>query len=63
MRTKALMPVNTLVTRSDSRAPRVSAPVGKMEYESQNNKIHRDRTQTSGYQGLGVVGLGHMYGQ
>ena len=33
MRTKTLMPVNTLVTRSDSRAPRASAPVGKMEYE------------------------------
>ena len=33
MRTKTLMPVNTLVIRSDSRAPRTSAPVGKMEYE------------------------------
>ena len=33
-RTKTLMPVNTLVIRADWRAPRTSAPVGKMEYET-----------------------------
>ena len=34
LRTKIMMPVNTLLTRVDSRAPRTSTPVGKMEYET-----------------------------
>ena len=34
LRTKRLMPVNTLLTRVDSRAPRASTPVEKMEYET-----------------------------
>ena len=34
LRTKMLMTVNTLLTRVDSRAPRTSTPVGKMEYET-----------------------------
>ena len=34
LRTKRLMTVNTLLTRVDSRAPRTSTPVGKMEYET-----------------------------
>ena len=32
--TKRLMPVETLSTRADSRAPRASIPVGKMDYET-----------------------------
>ena len=34
MRTKTLLPVNTLVIRADWRAPRASAPVRKMEHET-----------------------------
>ena len=32
--TKRLMPVETLSTRADSRAPRASTPVGKTDYET-----------------------------
>ena len=34
LRTKTLMPVNTLYSRVDSGAPRTSSPVGKMECET-----------------------------
>ena len=34
LRTKRFKPVNTLLTRADSRAPRTSTPVGKTEYET-----------------------------
>ena len=34
LRTKMLMPVNTLLTRVNSRTPRTCSPVGKMAYET-----------------------------
>jgi len=34
LRTKRLMPVDIFPTRTDSRTPRTSTPVGKMEYET-----------------------------
>ena len=34
LRTKRLMPVDIFPTGTDSRAPRTSTPVGKMEYET-----------------------------
>ena len=40
LRTKRLMPVDIFPTRTDSRAPRTSTPVGKMECETfQDNQI------------------------
>ena len=57
LRTKKLMPVDIFPTRTDSRAPRTSTPVGKMEYETFqdliSNQIHRHRKQTSSFQRLG----------
>ena len=59
LRTKRLMTVNTLLTRVDSRAPRTSTPVGKMEYEtSKTAKSIVTESRLVVVRGYGVSGGG-----
>ena len=59
LRTKRLMPVDIFPTRTDSRAPRTSTPVGKMEYEtSKTAKSIVTESRLVVVRGYGVSGGG-----